>query len=280
MFLKKLAVYCGSNAPQNPSYTDHINQLADELIEQQIDLVYGGAKVGLMGTIATRCVEEGRRVIGVIPHSLSQKEIVNTQCTELHQVESMHERKKMMMEQADAFVIFPGGIGTMEEFFEVWTWSSIGLLNKPIGLLNVDGYFDSLLEFFVRSQKEGLLRPEVGRKLVVSDSAKELMAELGRQSSKTILHVVDEDDFSENRESYGQKALDRDGFIHCCLESQLEGVLERYYKGKSDVTVMTIDVAELVSPLVYENTSGGVERFPHLYGLIPSKAMLKLDTRN
>ena len=276
--MDKVAVYCGSHTPKHPSYTKSINELADEFIKNGIDLVYGGASVGLMGAIARRCLDGGCSVIGVIPDSLAIKEIVNEACTEMHQVETMHERKKMMMDKADAFVVFPGGIGTMEEFFEVWTWSSIGLLNKPIGLLNVDGYFDSLLAFFARSQEVGLLRPEANRKLVVSSEPVELIKRLSQQSANVVLHVLDEEDFSNNGDVYGEKALARDGFIHCCLERQLKGVIARYYSNKTSVSVMKIDVSKLNAPLIYENTSGGVELFPHLYGHIPRVAIQDVNS--
>lgn len=130
------------------------------MVRRGIGLVYGGGRLGVMGAIADAVLDAGGEAIGVIPYALEEKELAHRGLTELHVVDSMHERKGMMSEHADAFVTLPGGFGTMEEFFEVLTWAQLGLHNKPCGLLNVDGYFNGLLSMFDTFLAEGFARPE------------------------------------------------------------------------------------------------------------------------
>jgi uncharacterized protein (TIGR00730 family) len=122
-------------------------QLGAVLVDAKIELVFGGARVGLMGVVADAVINQGGRVTGVIPHGLDTKEVVHQNLTELVNVSGMHERKAKMLDLADAFIALPGGIGTMDEFFEAWTWYQLGIHTKPVGLLNVDGYFDSLIKY-------------------------------------------------------------------------------------------------------------------------------------
>ena len=142
-----LCVYCGSRPGALPTYTDASRQVGEWIGRHGGQLVYGGGRNGLMGVVAQATLAAGGRVIGVIPQALVDKEAANTDCTELHVVQTMHERKQMMAERADAFLALPGGIGTFEELFEVWTWRQLGYHDKPIGLLNVAGYYDPLLQF-------------------------------------------------------------------------------------------------------------------------------------
>lgn len=142
-----LCVYCGSKPGDDPAFRQAAIQVGTWIGQHGGQLVYGGGRNGLMGIVAEATMATGGRVIGVIPRALVEKEWAHTECTELHIVETMHERKQMMAEKADAFVALPGGIGTFEEFYEVWTWRQLGYHNKPIGLLNVHGYYDPMLDF-------------------------------------------------------------------------------------------------------------------------------------
>ncbi len=142
-----LCVYCGSRPGAEPTYAEAASAVGHWIGSHGGQLVYGGGCNGLMGTVAQATLEAGGRVVGVIPKALVEKEWANHGCSELHVVDNMHERKRMMAERADAFLALPGGIGTLEEFFEVWTWRQLGYHDKPIGLLNVQGFYDGLLQF-------------------------------------------------------------------------------------------------------------------------------------
>ena len=142
-----LCVYCGSKPGTDPAFTQAAIQVGTWIGQHAGQLVYGGGRNGLMGIVADATLAAGGRVIGVIPRALVEKEWAHTGCSELHIVETMHERKQMMAEKADAFVALPGGIGTFEEFFEVWTWRQLGYHNKPIGLLNIADYYKPMLNF-------------------------------------------------------------------------------------------------------------------------------------
>jgi uncharacterized protein (TIGR00730 family) len=152
-----VCVYCGSRPGTKPAYAAVAQQVGRWIAERNGQLVYGGGHNGLMGIMADACLQAGGRVIGVIPKALVDKEWAHTGCTELHVVDTMHERKRIMAEHADAFLALPGGIGTFEEFFEVWTWRQLGYHDKPIGLLNLDGYYDSLLVFLNSAVKQGFM---------------------------------------------------------------------------------------------------------------------------
>jgi uncharacterized protein (TIGR00730 family) len=140
-----LAVYCGSRFGSNPAYAEAARQLGHTLAIRGIGLVYGGGKLGLMGTVADAALAAGGEVIGVIPEALREAEAAHLGCTELHVVSGMHERKAMMTDLADGFVTIPGGIGTMDELFEALSWQLLGYHRKPVGLLNVAGYYDDLI---------------------------------------------------------------------------------------------------------------------------------------
>lgn len=152
-----LCVYCGSRPGAEPDYAQAATAVGQWIAEQGGQLVYGGGHNGLMGLMADACLAAGGRVIGVIPKALVEKEWAHTGCTELHIVDNMHERKRVMAEHADAFLALPGGIGTFEEFFEVWTWRQLGYHDKPVGLLNLNGYYDSLLAFLAHSVQQGFM---------------------------------------------------------------------------------------------------------------------------
>src|SRR5947199_695253 len=158
--MKRVCVFCGSQSGADPAHAETARELGRELARRGLALVYGGGRVGLMGELATAALRAGGEVVGVIPQSLSAKEIAFGEATELIVVGTMHERKALMADRADAFVALPGGFGTCEEFFEVLTWGQLGIHDKPIGVLNVAGFFDPLLAWVERSLAEGFLRPE------------------------------------------------------------------------------------------------------------------------
>jgi hypothetical protein len=165
--MKRICVFCGSNLGARPAYAEHARQLGRLMAARGLGLVYGGAKVGLMGAIADTVMAAGGEAIGVIPESMVLREIAHSGLTELRVVRSMHERKALMAELSDAFIAMPGGFGTFEEFCEIVTWAQLGLHPKPCGLLNVEGFYDNLLGLFDHAVAEGLLRRE-NRALVLS----------------------------------------------------------------------------------------------------------------
>jgi uncharacterized protein (TIGR00730 family) len=156
--ISSICVYCGSSAGQLPAYAEAARALAGELAHRKIRLVYGGGRVGLMGALADAALGAGGSVTGVIPRALAVKEVAHDGLSDLVVTESMHERKMIMAERSDACIALPGGIGTLEELFEAWTWTQLGFQRKPCGLLNVAGYFDGLIEFIEHSVAEGFLR--------------------------------------------------------------------------------------------------------------------------
>jgi hypothetical protein len=166
--LKRICVFCGSSSGVHPVYAQAAQAVGRLLWRRGIELVYGGGNVGLMGMLADACLAEGGRVIGVIPQALVDKEVAHLGLTELRVVSSMHERKAIMADLSDAFVALPGGYGTWEELFEMLTWSQLGIHQKPCGILNVNGYYDPLLELADKAVSEGFLR-EVNRDLLLSD---------------------------------------------------------------------------------------------------------------
>jgi len=159
MSLKRICVYCGSNPGGRPEYRAAAVALGQALVERGIELVYGGASVGLMGAIADTVIAGGGKVIGVIPHHL-KNEVAHLGLTELHEVETMHERKKLMIDLSDGMIAMPGGFGTFEEIFEAVTWGQLRLHHKPCGLLNVCGYYDQLIGFLNHAVAERFIRQE------------------------------------------------------------------------------------------------------------------------
>ena len=155
--LFSLCVYCGSRPGKQDDYAKAATEVGHWIGSRQGQLVYGGGSNGLMGTIAKATKEAGGRVVGIIPNALADKETTNTHCDELHMVDNMHQRKYMMAERADAFLALPGGLGTFEELFEVWTWRQLEFHHKPIGLLNVNGYYDGLLQFMRHTTEQAFV---------------------------------------------------------------------------------------------------------------------------
>jgi len=157
--MNNICVYCGSSPGRLDDYVDGARALARALVERDLGLVYGGASVGLMGQVADAVLQLGGRAIGVIPQALERKELAHKGLTELHITDSMHERKMRMAELSDGFVALPGGIGTFEEIFEIWTWAQLGFHAKPCGLLNVAGYYDGLTAFLDHAVAEQFVKP-------------------------------------------------------------------------------------------------------------------------
>ena len=170
--IQALCVFCGANYGKRPSYRDAARRVGELLAQRGITLVYGGGNVGLMGALADACLGAGGRVVGVIPRALAEKEIAHRDITEMHVVGSMHERKALMADLADAFLTLPGGFGTWDEFCEALTWSQLGLQKKACAFLNVEGYYDALLAMAERAADDGFIRPE-HRELLLVDTEPE-----------------------------------------------------------------------------------------------------------
>ena len=156
--MKRLCVFCGSNRGGRAGYVTATRELASTIVGSGLSLVYGGGKVGLMGALADEVLRLGGEVTGVIPRALMEREVGHTGLTDLRVVETMHERKATMADLADGFLALPGGLGTLEEIFEVWTWAQLGMHRKPIGFLDIGGYYELLAEFLDQAAREGFVR--------------------------------------------------------------------------------------------------------------------------
>ena len=178
-----LCVYCGSRAGNSPEFSALAREVGGWIAERGGQLVYGGGHNGLMGIMADATLAAGGRVIGVIPKALVDKEFAHAGCTELHIVENMHDRKRIMAERADAFLALPGGIGTLEEFFEVWTWRQLGYHGKPVGLLNINGFYDSLLAFLNSAVAAGFMNAWQMDLISTGDNAPTLLDALVRAAA-------------------------------------------------------------------------------------------------
>jgi uncharacterized protein (TIGR00730 family) len=176
--MKRVCVFAGSSAGVRPEYMAAATDLGRVLAARGIGLVYGGARVGLMGAVADAVLTGGGAVTGVIPRALVEKEVAHSGLTELRVVTTMHERKALMADLSDAFIALPGGWGTLDEFFEILTWAQLGLHRKPCGVLNVQGYFDRLLSFLDHSVEQGFVRREYGSLFAVSAEPSRLLAAL------------------------------------------------------------------------------------------------------
>ncbi|WP_417769416.1 TIGR00730 family Rossman fold protein [Stappia sp.] len=168
--MKSICVFCGSSMGAKPAYRDAAVATGEAIARSGRRLVYGGARVGLMGAVADGALAAGGEVIGVLPVALQEKELAHTGLTELHVVKSMHERKAMMADLSGGFIALPGGAGTLEELFEVWTWGQLGYHRKPCGFLNVDGFYDGLLTFLDLQRDEAFVKPEMRDMVLVADA--------------------------------------------------------------------------------------------------------------
>jgi uncharacterized protein (TIGR00730 family) len=189
-----ICVYCGSRPGTEPAFAEAARQVGLWIAQNKGQLVYGGGHNGLMGMMADACLQAGGRVVGVIPKALVEKEWAHSGCSELHVVDNMHERKRLMAERADAFLAMPGGIGTFEEFFEVWTWRQLGYHDKPVGLLNIKGYYDNLLAFLSTAVRQGFMN--AGQMQLISSGTqaesllKSLVTEAGLAPGKLDLDQI------------------------------------------------------------------------------------------
>ncbi len=175
---KRIAVFCGSSKGKSTVFTEAARELADTFLSRDIGLVYGGGSVGLMGVMADHMMNMGGEVIGVIPKKLYEWEVGHTGITKLHIVDSMHERKALMADLSDAFIAMPGGIGTLDELMEIYTWKQLGYHQKPIGILNSDNYFDMMFTFMKKMVDESFLKQETYEELMIHSDPDTLVSDL------------------------------------------------------------------------------------------------------
>ena len=192
--IERLCVFCGSSVGTDPAFLASARGLGALLAREGITLVYGGGHVGLMGALADAVLGAGGRVVGVIPRALWDREIGHGGLTELHVVETMHERKALMASLADAFVALPGGLGTLEEIFEVWTWGQLGIHKKPCGFLDVNGYYVPLLAFLDGAVERGLVRQEHRAMAVVDDDCEALLRRLAEYEPPRVAKWIEPDE--------------------------------------------------------------------------------------
>lgn len=176
--MNRLAVYCGSATPADPVYIDSARAIGRTLAERGIGVVYGGGRLGLMGAVADGAIEAGGEVIGIIPTALVSAEVAHRGLTELHVVDTMHQRKQAFTDLSDGFINLPGGTGTMDELWEALSWAQIGYHAKPVGLLNVAGYYDHLIAFYAKMGEVGFLRPQHQGILIIDDGLDGLLAKM------------------------------------------------------------------------------------------------------
>lgn len=176
--MRRICVYCGSGLGKGPAYAEAAAALGRAMVRRECGLVFGGGKIGMMGVIARAVLDAGGQAIGVIPQALMDRDLALDRVTELHVVADMHDRKAMMAQLADAFVALPGGFGTMEELLEILTWAQLGFHVKPVGLLNVSGYFDHLIRFLEHAVTEGFIAPPYMKLLLIHEDPVALLAML------------------------------------------------------------------------------------------------------
>ncbi|HWP68427.1 MAG TPA: TIGR00730 family Rossman fold protein [Rectinemataceae bacterium] len=196
--IRSICVFCGSSSGSSPLYGAVAEELGRQIARRGLTLVYGGGNVGTMGTLADAAMKEGGKVIGIIPVRLYEM-VEQMDLSELLVVKDMHERKALMQEKADAFIALPGGIGTMEELFEVWAWRYIGYHMKPVGIINAGGFYDDLLKFLATMQSEGFVKEEIVKDLCVADSPQAILDAIEAKAAagmKPILKVAERSDRS------------------------------------------------------------------------------------
>jgi hypothetical protein len=188
--INSICIYCGSSSGRLEAYGAAAQALAAALVSRNIRLVYGGAGIGIMGMVADRVLKLGGQAIGVIPKALAHKEVAHPNLTELHVTQSMHERKMLMAELADGFIALPGGIGTLEELFEIWTWAQLGFHQKPCGVLNVAGYYDALISFLDHVAAEQFVKPHHRAMLMVEADPNLLLERYVNYQPPAVKHWV------------------------------------------------------------------------------------------
>jgi len=192
--MKSITVFCGSSFGSHDIYKEQTFLLGKTLARQDIQLVYGGSETGLMGTVANGALSENGKVIGVLPQFLQTKEIAHKNLTELIIVETMHERKTKMNELCDGVIVLPGGYGTLEEFFEMITWAQLGLHKKPIGILNIDGFYNDLIKLIQTMVDKGFLKQVNMDMVLISDSTDELLEKMRNYQAPTVWKVISKDE--------------------------------------------------------------------------------------
>ena len=188
--MKRLCVFCGANSGHDPRYMKAAAALGRSIAQAGLGLVYGGASIGLMGAVADAALAEGGEVIGVIPQTLVAREVAHHGLSDLRIVTSMHERKALMADLSDGFIALPGGVGTLEELFEVWTWSHLGLHRKPCGLLDVAGFYSGLGRFIDHVQQEGFLRDGVRDMLLMAENPTGMIAAMRAYVAPTTMALI------------------------------------------------------------------------------------------
>ena len=193
--MNRICVFCGSNPGSysgiRPEYAAAARAMASALVRSGLELVYGGGRVGLMGIVADEVLRLGGSAVGVIPRALREREVGHEGLTRLHVVETMHERKAMMADLADAFIALPGGLGTIEEIFEIWTWAQLGMHTKPVGFLDVAGYYAPLMAFLDHAVNEAFIRGEIRRIAIVEENAAALLERFRSYTPPRVLHWID-----------------------------------------------------------------------------------------
>ena len=192
--INSICIYCGSSPGRLDAYASAAFSLAESLVSRNIRLVYGGASIGIMGMVADQVLKLGGQVIGVIPKALAHKEVAHHHLTELHVTQSMHERKMLMAELSDGFIALPGGIGTLEELFEIWTWAQLGFHRKPCGLLNVEGYYDSLITFLDHVLAEQFVKKHHHAMLILETNPDALLDRYVNYQPLAVRHWVGKDE--------------------------------------------------------------------------------------
>ncbi|OXA80432.1 hypothetical protein SAMN05444397_102205 [Flavobacterium aquidurense] len=192
--MKRITVFCGSSSGTEAIYTEQAILLGQTFAKENIQLVYGGANVGLMGAVADGVLNNGGKAIGVLPNFLRSKEIAHLGLTELILVESMHERKTKMNDLCDGVIALPGGFGTLEELFEMLTWAQLGLHKKPIAILNINGFYDSLIKLTENMTKKGLLKEANQKMLLVSDTIPDLLHQMRNYTPPSVGKWIDKDE--------------------------------------------------------------------------------------
>lgn len=192
--INSLCIYCGSSHGRLDAYALAAFSLAESLVSRNIRLVYGGASIGIMGRVADHVLKLGGEAVGVIPKALAHKEVAHQHLTELHVTQSMHERKMLMAELSDGFIALPGGIGTLEELFEIWTWAQLGFHHKPCGLLNVEGYYDALIKFLDHVRAEQFVKHHHHAMLMVETNPDALLERYVKYRPPAVKHWVGKDE--------------------------------------------------------------------------------------
>ena len=189
--MKRICVFCGSNPGSRADYASAARELAATLVGDGITLVYGGGRVGLMGDVADEVMRLGGRAIGVIPRTLWNREVGHTALSEVRIVDTMHERKAMMADLSDAFIALPGGLGTIEEIFEIWTWAQLGMHQKPCGFLDVAGYYAPLAAFLDHATREGFIRPQLRAAAIVESDPDALLRRFAAYAPPAVEKWID-----------------------------------------------------------------------------------------